>query len=182
MAMFKASCAYAGSWQDATEQGCWTACTRRLYPLKTSNMFITAGFLAGAHGRLSLSLAGHPALLHFQQANGRCMRICSWPDLPYRNSSRPEFLDRERSIVNQATFCCCSPTESWKLPTGLATELGIDPVKSALRNGPDLPLTGKCSEDTRAGPGVWQARRRSDDAPGAAIELGSVVDGKNGRK
>lgn len=38
-------------------------------------MFLTAGFLQARGARLMLSLAGHPALLHFQRYTGE---ICEY--------------------------------------------------------------------------------------------------------
>lgn len=74
MAMFKAS-VRSRILAGYDEAGLLAGVHQTLYPLKTSNMFLTAGFLQARAGRLMLSLAGHPALLHFSAGLGRDLRV-----------------------------------------------------------------------------------------------------------
>jgi hypothetical protein len=109
-----------------------------LYPLKTSNMFVTAGFLQERAGRLTLSLAGHPALLHFQR---RTARTCECPaqDLPLGILPQQSFTSREID---------CEPGDILLLLTDGITEvtdrqgseLGVEPIKSGLQRWAELPL------------------------------------------
>ena len=102
-----------------------------LYPLKTSNMFVTAGFLQERAGRLTLSLAGHPALLHFQR---RTSQVCEYPaqDLPLGILAQQSFTAREID---------CQPGDILLLLTdGISevadrrgAELGAEPIKSGLQ-------------------------------------------------
>lgn len=109
-----------------------------LYPLKTNNMFVTAGFLQERSGHLSLSLAGHPALLHFQRSPAQ---TCEYPaqDLPLGILPQQSFTTREID---------CQPGDILLLLTDGITEvtdrqgeeLGIEPIKSGLQQWADLPL------------------------------------------
>jgi hypothetical protein len=111
---------------------------RTLYPLKTSNMFVTAGFLQERAGRLTLSLAGHPALLHFQR---RTASTCECPaqDLPLGILPQQSFTSREID---------CEPGDILLLLTDGITEvadskgaeLGVEPIKSSLQQWAELPL------------------------------------------
>ena len=109
-----------------------------LYPLKTSNMFVTAGFLQECGGRLTLSLAGHPALLHLQRTTGE---ICEYApaDLPMGILPEQNFSSRNIDCQTGDILLLLTDgiTEAAK-PSG--EELGIDPVKSGLRQWADLPL------------------------------------------
>jgi hypothetical protein len=109
-----------------------------LYPLKTSNMFVTAGFLQKRSGRMTLSLAGHPALLHFQR---RTSQVCEYPaqDLPLGILPQQSFTAREID---------CEPGDILLLLTDGITEvadrrgaeLGVEPIKSGLQQWADRPL------------------------------------------
>jgi sigma-B regulation protein RsbU (phosphoserine phosphatase) len=109
-----------------------------LYPLKTSNMFVTAGFLQECGGRLTLSLAGHPALLHLQRTTGE---ICEYASADLPMGILPEQSFSSRNIE-------CQPGDILLLLTDGLTEaanqagdeLGIDPIKAGLRQWADLPL------------------------------------------
>jgi hypothetical protein len=109
-----------------------------LYPLKTSNMFVTAGFIQAQGNRLTLSLAGHPALMHYRRQGGQVCEYAS-ADLPL-------------GILPEQTFSArdidCEPGDILLLLTdGITeaadpngTELGSGPVKSGLREWANLPL------------------------------------------
>jgi hypothetical protein len=109
-----------------------------LYPLKTSNMFVTAGFLQQCGGRLTLSLAGHPALLHLKRTT---REICEYASADLPIGILPEQSFSSRNIDCQPgdilLLLTDGITEAAK-PSG--EELGIDPVKSGLRQWADLPL------------------------------------------
>jgi hypothetical protein len=137
MAMFKASV------RSRILAGCEAASLlagvhQTLYPLKTSNMFVTAGFLQECEGRLTLSLAGHPALLHLQRSTGE---ICE-----YAPSDLPLGILREQSFSSRNIECQTGDI-LLLLTDGLTEaanqagdELGIDPIKAGLRQWADLPL------------------------------------------
>ena len=109
-----------------------------LYPLKTNNMFVTAGFLRTRPRGLTLFLAGHPALLHFHRHTAE---ICEYPsqDLPLGILPVQSFTPRNID---------CQPGDILLLLTdGISevsnregTELGVEPIKSELRRWADLPL------------------------------------------
>jgi Stage II sporulation protein E (SpoIIE) len=138
MAMFKASV------RSRIIAGCDGASLlegvhQTLYPLKTSNMFVTAGFLQSHNGRLLLSLAGHPSLIHFRR---QAADICEYEsaDLPIGILPAQRFSSRELD---------CQPGDVLLLLTDgimeaankAGDELGIEPVKAALRENPDAPLS-----------------------------------------
>ncbi len=109
-----------------------------LYPLKTSNMFVTAGFIQAQGNCLTLSLAGHPALMHYRRQGAQVCEYAS-ADLPL-------------GILPEQTFSArdidCQPGDILLLLTDGITEaadpngaeLGSDPVKSGLCEWADLPL------------------------------------------
>jgi hypothetical protein len=109
-----------------------------LYPLKTSNMFVTAGFIQAKGNRLMLSLAGHPALLHYRRQGSAVCEYAS-ADIPLGILPLQTFTTREIG---------CQPGDILLLLTDGITEaadqngaeLGSDPVKSGLCQWADLPL------------------------------------------
>ena len=109
-----------------------------LYPLKTSNMFVTAGLLQACDGHLALSLAGHPALLHFQRQSAQVREYPS-ADLPLGILPEQSFSSREMD---------CGPGDILLLLTDGITEvsdrrgkeLGVDAIKAGLVEGAELPL------------------------------------------
>ena len=137
MAMFKATV------HTLIQNGCDPALLlegahKTLYPLKTSNMFVTAGFLQARGDRMELSLAGHPALLHFQRKTGS---VCEYPpqDLPLGILPVQSFTAQ--------TIDCRQGDIALLLTDGITevagqneTELGAEPIKSGLRQWADLPL------------------------------------------
>ena len=137
MAMFKASVRsliLAGYDGAALLEGVH----QTLYPLKTSNMFITAGFLQSHQGHLSLSLAGHPSLIYLRRETGEVGEYPS-ADLPIGILPEQSFSTVELD---------CHPGDILLLLTDgimeaankAGDELGIEPVKMVLRENPDLPL------------------------------------------
>jgi len=109
-----------------------------LYPLKTSNMFVTAGFIHARADRLSLVLAGHPPLLHFRRRDGEVGEYSS-SDLPLGILPQQSFSARELE---------CQPGDILLLLTDgiteasnpMGVELGSEPVKAAFRHSCDAPL------------------------------------------
>ncbi len=137
MAMFKSA---VRSWMLA---GCdvrylLDGVHRALYPLKTANMFVTAGLLHGREQQVVLFLAGHPGLLHFHRSTGR---ISDYPpqDLPLGILPEQSFTPRQ---------LICEPGDVLLLLTDGFTEvsdragdeIGVEPLKSALRQWGALPL------------------------------------------
>lgn len=109
-----------------------------LYPLKTNNMFVTAGFLQAHEDRMELSLAGHPALLHFQRRAGS---VCEYPpqDLPVGILPVQSFT--ARSIDCRQGDILLLLTDGITEVAGQdEAELGVDPIKAGLRQWADLPL------------------------------------------
>lgn len=109
-----------------------------LYPLKTSNMFVTAGFLQYRAGRLALALAGHPALLHFQRSIGT---TCEYPaqDLPLGILPQQRFSIREIDC-EQGDILLLLTDGITEVADRQGTELGIEPIKSGLQQWADVPL------------------------------------------
>jgi hypothetical protein len=137
MAMFKASVrARMLDGGDAAEL--LEGVHRALYPIKTSNMFVTAGFLQARGDQLTLSLAGHPALLHFRRQTSEIRE--------YASQNLPVGILPEQSFSASAIECL--PGDILLLLTDGITEvedrsgaeLGLDPVKAGLRRWADAPL------------------------------------------
>ncbi len=109
-----------------------------LYPLKTSNMFVTAGFLHAQAEQLTLLLAGHPPLLHFQRKAGQ---VFEYPpqDLPLGILPVESFTSRNIDCQPGDILLLLTDgiTEA-SAPAG--TELGAEPIKRGLRQWAELPL------------------------------------------
>ena len=139
MAMFKASV------RSRILAGCDGASLlagvhQTLYPLKTSNMFVTAGFLQSCAGRLTLSLAGHPALLHLQRSTGE---ICEYAPADLPMGILPEQTFSSRDIDCQAGDILLLLTDGiTEAANQTGEELGVDRVKAGLRQWAELPLPG----------------------------------------
>ena len=137
MAMFKASIR-TRILADSDGAGLLEGVHQTLYPLKTSNMFVTAGLLHWDAGRMDLSLAGHPALVLYRCAS---RDICEYAptDLPIGILPEQSFTSREIE---------CQPGDILLLLTDGITEaanragdeLGIEPIKSGLQQWAELPL------------------------------------------
>lgn len=112
---------------------------RTLYPLKTNNTFVTAGVLhCNGDGELSLSLAGHPALLHYCRSSGEVHE--------YPPSDMPVGILPEESFT-AAPVPCESGDVLLLVTDGLTEvfdskgqELGLEPLKAGLVQWAALPL------------------------------------------
>jgi sigma-B regulation protein RsbU (phosphoserine phosphatase) len=143
-----------------------------LYPLKTHKMFVTAGFLQERSGRLSLSLAGHPALLRFQRRVG-CTSEYPAQDLPLGILPQQSFTTREID---------CEPGDILLLLTDGITEaadrhgveLGVEPIKSGLLQWADLPLAQVFQNIRGLATSLGKQEDDQTDAPGSPFELGLV--------
>jgi sigma-B regulation protein RsbU (phosphoserine phosphatase) len=113
---------------------------RALYPLKTANLFVTAGVLhCDAAEKFSLSMAGHPPLLHFRKASNDVVELAA-EDLPLGVLPEQQFTTRTVEVADGDILAL--------LTDGLTEvfdddkrELGLDPVKEALRSNATRPLS-----------------------------------------
>ena len=131
MAMFKTA-VRTRALGDGSTNAMLNEVHRALYPLKTANLFVTAGVLhCDFAGKLTLSMAGHPPLLHYRNATGTVEEVAS-QDLPL-------------GILPQQLFQTCGVTADRGdllvlLTDGLTevfdakkNEMGLEPVKTSLR-------------------------------------------------
>lgn len=132
---------------------------RALYPLKTSNTFVTAAVIQFRPGSpLSLSLAGHPALLRY---NSRSCQVEEYP-----SSDMPVGILPEQSFSSVSVSC--EPQDVLLLITdGLSevfdkagNELGLGPIKSAFAKAASLPLPDLFSHVRQV---ALDAGRQEDD-------------------
>ena len=112
---------------------------RALYPLKTANLFVTAGVLhCDAAGKFSLSMAGHPPLLHFRIASGRVEEHAA-EDLPL--GVLPEQSFQTRAItVDSGDLLVLLTDGLTEVFDAKQNEMGIEPVKKVLRENAQRPL------------------------------------------
>jgi hypothetical protein len=137
MAMFKAS-VRTRILAGYDSEGLLAGVHETLYPLKTSNMFVTAGFLHARAGQLSLFLAGHPSLIHLQRSTGEISEYAS-ADLPM--GILPEQTFSSRTINCQAGDILLLLTDGiTEAANPAGDELGIEPVKAGLQQWANLPL------------------------------------------
>jgi serine phosphatase RsbU (regulator of sigma subunit) len=111
---------------------------RTLYPLKTNNTFVTAGVLHSNRDGLSLTLAGHPALLRYCRSTGE---VQEYPP-----------ADMPVGILPEETFTpipvACEPGDVLLIVTDGLTEvfdakgkeMGLGPLKVGLAQWASLPL------------------------------------------
>jgi sigma-B regulation protein RsbU (phosphoserine phosphatase) len=101
-------------------------------------MFITAGFLQAHSGRLSLTLAGHPSLIHFRR---RASDICEYEPADLPIGILPEQSFSSRGVACESGDIQLLLTDGiMEAANKTGDELGIEPVKAALRENPDMPL------------------------------------------
>ena len=136
MAMFKASVRTCVNECDASVL--LATVHQALYPLKTSNMFLTAGVLEARADRLRLSLAGHPPLLHFQRQTNRVTEYGS-EDLPLGILPQQTFASRSIEIGRGDVLVLLTDGIT-EVSDSSGTELGVDAIKSSLPRWADLPL------------------------------------------
>ena len=138
MAMFKTSIhsrlAEGGSPGELLEE-----VHRALFPLKMSNMFVTAGVLQLSAGNcVKYSLAGHPPLLHFRRKQNRI--------LEYLPQNMPIGILLEQQFATSTLEC--EPGDVLLLLTdGLSevfntagNELGLEPLKQEFQRVANRPL------------------------------------------
>lgn len=136
MAMFKTAVRTRAS--DASPEVMLQEVHRALYPMKTSNMFVTAGFIGCTRNQLTLSLAGHPALLHYSKRSGT---VEEHPTLDLPLGILPD------QAFSAQPLACDSGDVLLLLTDGLTevfdkhgNELGIAPIKAELARSAALPL------------------------------------------
>jgi serine phosphatase RsbU (regulator of sigma subunit) len=137
MAMFKTAVRTRAS--DASPEVMLQEVHRALYPLKTNNMFVTAGFIGYTGGQLTLSLAGHPALLRYSKRSGT---VEEHPTLDLPLGILPE------QSFSAQPLACDSGDVLLLLTDGLTevfdkngNEMGIAPIKAELARSASLPLS-----------------------------------------
>jgi len=112
---------------------------RALYPLKTPNLFVTAGVLhCNGAGTVSLSLAGHPPLLQFHRSTGVVEEHAA-DDMPLGILPEQTFQTREIAVASGDILLLLTDglTEVFDAKKN---EMGIEPVKTALRDNSARPL------------------------------------------
>jgi serine phosphatase RsbU (regulator of sigma subunit) len=112
---------------------------RTLFPLKMTNMFVTAGVLRLQDGnRVDFSLAGHPPLMRYSRAQGKI--------IDYFAQNLPLGIMGEQRFTGDVLHC--DPGDVMLLLTdgfsevfdGDGKELGLDPLKSKFVEMADRPL------------------------------------------
>ena len=163
---------------------------RALYPLKTPNMFVTAGVLhCDASAKLTLSLAGHPPLLHFRNATGEVIEYAA-EDLPLGILPEQTFQTREVPVGQGDVFALLTDgmTRGLRLPPERAW---IGAGKSGVAQPRGASVAGVVRRNARRGPSLRQAGRRPDPSSDSRRLAGSLevlhgalvlLGGSTGRK
>lgn len=136
MAMFKTAVRMRAG--DTSPEVLLQEVHKALYPLKTNNMFVTAGFIGCRDDRLTLCLAAHPALLQYRRKGGTVEEHATI-DLPL--GILPEQMFQARPLE-------CEPGDVLLLLTDGLTEvfdkagkeMGVEPIKAVLARSANLPL------------------------------------------
>jgi len=138
MAMFKTA-VRTTALADGSPSSLLNEVHRALYPLKTPNLFVTAGVLHCADdGRLTFALAGHPPILHYRKATGEVEEHTAL-DLPL--GILPEQLFQDANIsAEQGDILLLLTDGMTEVFDAKKNEMGIGPVKAALRANAALPL------------------------------------------
>jgi len=111
---------------------------RALYPLKTSNMFVTTGFIGCNGDQLTLCLAANPALLHYRYKSGTVEEHATI-DLPL--GILPEQTFQAKPLECEAGDVLLLLTDGLtEVFDKAGKELGVEPIKAALAKSANLPL------------------------------------------
>jgi hypothetical protein len=111
---------------------------RALYPLKTPNMFVTVGVLQCAGKHLSLSLAGHPPLLHYSKRTGA---VREYPTLDLPLGILPEQTFNSAAVEPESGDVLMLLTDGMtEVFDKHGLEMGAEPIKSLLAKSATLPL------------------------------------------
>lgn len=138
MAMFKTA-VRTTALADGTPGALLDEVHRALYPLKTPNLFVTAGVVHHADdGRLTFSLAGHPPILHYRKATGEVEEHPSL-DLPLGILPEQQFQTAE-ILADSGDILVLLTDGLTEVFDAKQNEMGIEPVKDALRASAALPL------------------------------------------
>ncbi|HEY3928063.1 MAG TPA: PP2C family protein-serine/threonine phosphatase [Candidatus Koribacter sp.] len=138
MAMFKTA-VRTTALADGSPSSLLNEVHRALYPLKTPNLFVTAGVLHRADdGQLTFALAGHPPILQYRKATGEVVEHAAL-DLPLGILPEQQFQYAE--ISAEAGDILVLLTDGMtEVFDAKKNEMGIAPVKAALRANAGLPL------------------------------------------
>lgn len=138
MAMFKTA-VRATALEDGSPGSLLNEVHRALYPLKTSNLFVTAGVLhCAGDGRLTFALAGHPPILHYRKATGEVTEHNAL-DLPLGILPEQQFQSAEIS-ADAGDLLVLLTDGMTEVFDAKKNEMGIEPVKAALHDNAALPL------------------------------------------
>jgi len=104
---------------------------RALYPLKTQNMFATAGVLQWTGRTFNLALAGHLPLLHFSYSSGE---VREYPALDLPLGILPEQTFHSTDVDCQTGDILLLLTDGLtEVFDEKGREMGIEPIKDLLR-------------------------------------------------
>lgn len=137
MAMFKTAVRTQTS--GASSESLLNDVHRALYPLKPPNMFATVGVLqyTGDHG-FTLSLAGHPPLLHYSRRTGE---VREYPTIDLPLGILPEQTFQSTKITSEPGDVLVLLTDGMtEVFDKQGKELGVEPIKSALAKSAAKPL------------------------------------------
>jgi serine phosphatase RsbU (regulator of sigma subunit) len=136
MAMFKT--AVRTRVKDASTTELLAEVHRALYPLKTPNMFATVGVLQWTGRTFSLTLAGHPPLLHYVRSRGE---VSEYPALDLPLGILPDQTFRSTEVVCQTGDILVLLTDGLtEVFDSSGREMGIGPLKEVLRSSASQEL------------------------------------------
>ncbi|ABF42986.1 serine phosphatase [Candidatus Koribacter versatilis Ellin345] len=112
---------------------------RALYPLKTPNLFVTAGVLhCDSAGAFSLSLAGHPPLLHYRKSTSD---VVEHPAMDLPLGILPEQSFQSTRITMESGDLLVLLTDGFtEVFDDKKNEMGIEPVKATVQSNAARPL------------------------------------------
>ena len=112
---------------------------RALYPLKTPNLFVTAGVLhCDSAEKFTLSMAGHPPLLQFRKQRNDVVEHAA-EDLPLGVLPEQSFTTRSMDVA-QGDVLVLLTDGMTEVFDQKQRELGLEPVKEALLANALRPL------------------------------------------
>lgn len=138
MAMFKTA-VRSSVLSESSSSALLNEVHRALYPLKAANLFVTAGVLhCDAANEFTLSMAGHPPLLHYRKSSGQVEEHRA-DDLPLGVLPEQTFQTRTISVAPGDLLVLLTDglTEVFDAKQN---EMGIEPIKNILLEDAARPL------------------------------------------